>query len=269
MRDNIARYARRLEGLSIVELSRGAKKLVSIERRHTAALIAHLAEISSRKGYLERGYKSLFAYCVIGLRLGEGSVWSRIQLAGASRRFPQMLEHLAAGKVSLASLGVLAAHLSEENVDGLLEEAEGKTKEEVKEIVAALCPKPAAEPTIRRKPAGARSGVSRETRGDSAGPARPERDSSGSGGGESESPKLSGSVEVASPGVYNFRFSGGEILKQKIERLAEVLGLEGGARRMPEIIEKAVDLALERKDPQQKLGAPGQAWERRKLSRAM
>ncbi len=53
MRDKIARYARRLEGLSIVELSRGAKKLVSIERRHTAALIAHLAEISRRKGHLE------------------------------------------------------------------------------------------------------------------------------------------------------------------------------------------------------------------------
>ncbi len=58
---------------------------------------------------------------------------------------------------------------------------------------------------------------------------------------------------MASPGIYNFRFSGGEILKQKIERLAEVLGIVGGARRMPEIIEKAVDLALERKDPQQKL----------------
>ncbi len=46
MRDKIARYARRLEGLSIAELSRGAQKFVSLERRHTAALIAHLAEIS-------------------------------------------------------------------------------------------------------------------------------------------------------------------------------------------------------------------------------
>jgi len=153
--------------------------------------------------------------------------------------------------VSLSSLGVLAAHLNEENVDGLLEEAEGKTKEEVKEIVAALCPKPAVEPSIRRKPDGARSGVSRETRSDSAEPAQPVRVSSG--GGESEFPRLSGSVEVASPGVYNFRFSGGKRLKQKIERLAEVLGIVGGARRMPEIIEKAVDLALEKKDPQQKL----------------
>ncbi len=56
MRDKIARYARRLEGLSTLELSRGAEKFVSLERRHTAALIAHLAEISRRKGHLELGY---------------------------------------------------------------------------------------------------------------------------------------------------------------------------------------------------------------------
>ena len=67
MRERIDRYARRLEGLSIAELSRGAEKLLSRERRHTAALIAHLAEISRRKGHLELGYKSLFDYCVIRL----------------------------------------------------------------------------------------------------------------------------------------------------------------------------------------------------------
>ena len=57
---------------------------------------------------------------------------------------------------------------------------------------------------------------------------------------------------MASPGLYNFRFSARKSLKLKIERLAEVLGIEGGIRRMSEIIEKAVDLALERKDPRQK-----------------
>ncbi len=135
MRDKIVRYAHRLESLSITELSRGAEKLVSRERRYTAALIAHLAEISRRKGHLELGFKNLFEYCRIHLGLGKGSVWSRTQVANVSRRFPQVLAYLVEGKVSLSSLGVLATHLSEENVDGLLEQAEGKTKEEVKEIV--------------------------------------------------------------------------------------------------------------------------------------
>ncbi len=58
---------------------------------------------------------------------------------------------------------------------------------------------------------------------------------------------------MARPGVYNFRFSAGKEFKGKFERLAEVLGIEGAMRRMPEIFEKALDLALEKKDPKQKL----------------
>ncbi len=77
MRDEFVHYAHRLENLSITELSRGAETLVSRERRFTAALIVHLAEISRRKGHLELGFKSLFEYCRIHLGLGKGSVWSR------------------------------------------------------------------------------------------------------------------------------------------------------------------------------------------------
>ncbi len=58
---------------------------------------------------------------------------------------------------------------------------------------------------------------------------------------------------MATPGVYNFRFSAGKEFKGKFERLAEVLGIESAARRMPEIFEKALDLALEKKDPKKKL----------------
>ncbi len=76
MRDRIVHYAHRLESLSISELSRGAESLVSRERRYTAALIAHLAEISRRKGHFELGFKSLFEYCRIHLGLGKGSVFA-------------------------------------------------------------------------------------------------------------------------------------------------------------------------------------------------
>ena len=38
MRDKIVSYARRLESLSITELSQGAEKLVSRERRYTRGL---------------------------------------------------------------------------------------------------------------------------------------------------------------------------------------------------------------------------------------
>ncbi len=197
MRDRIVRYAHRLEGLSTTELARGAERLVSRERRYTAALIAHLAEISRRKGYLELGYKSLFDYCVRRLHLGKNSVWNRTQAANVSRRFPQVLEHLAEGKLSLSSLGVLARHLNEDNVEGLLAQAEGKTKDEVKEIVAAFEPKPAAKPTIRRKPVRSGEEESRELRSDDgAEAAGPELSFSAQ---ETESRKPEGSVDVARP----------------------------------------------------------------------
>ncbi len=258
MREQIERYTRRLEGLSTLELSRSAEKLVSFERRNGAALIAHLAEISRRKGHLELGYKSLFHYCLEHLRLGEGSVWKRTQVAGVARRFPQVLEHLAQGKANLSVLAILAPHLTEENVDRLLKEAEGKTTREAKEIVAALDPKPAAESRIRRKPVRSREESAEATNARAAmaapseetgRPATPERCFATR---ETER-KLEGTLEVARPEVYNFRFSAGKGLKEKLERLAEVLGIENAARHMPEILEQALDLALEKKDPKKKL----------------
>ena len=60
MQERIERYARRLEGLSIEELCSSAERLVSLKRRGDAELIAHLAEISRRRGHLELGYASLF-----------------------------------------------------------------------------------------------------------------------------------------------------------------------------------------------------------------
>ncbi len=263
MRERIERYARRLEGLSIQELSESAEKLVGFQRRNEAALIAHLAEISRRQGHLELGYRSLFDYCTRHLGLGKYSVWNRTQVAGVSRRFPRVLEQLAAGKVSLSSLGVLAPHLTDENVDRLLSEAEGKTKDEVKEIIVALDPKPAVEPTIRRQPVR-RGEASRQEGsdgggGDSAPETAPRAETAeppafpGSSVGESEPRKPAGSVEPARPEVYNFRFSAGKGLKEKLERLAEVLGIESSTGRMPEIIETALDLALEKKDPKRKL----------------
>ena len=60
-------------------------------------------------------------------------------------------------------------------------------------------------------------------------------------------------LEPARPDVYNIRFAAGKGLKEKLVRLAEVLGIENPDRHLAEIFERAVDLALEKKDPQQKL----------------
>lgn len=52
---------------------------------------------------------------------------------------------------------------------------------------------------------------------------------------------------------YNFRFAAGKEFKNKFERLAEVLGVENPLQHMAQILEQAVDLALDKKDLQRKL----------------
>ena len=51
----------------------------------------------------------------------------------------------------------------------------------------------------------------------------------------------------------NFRFSADRSFKDKFERLAEVMGVENAQRHMAEILEQALDIALEKKDPRRKL----------------
>ena len=113
----------------------------------------------------------------------------------------------------------------------------------------ALCPKPVADPTIRQRPVGSR----RESPGVGDEPAEAAPPELVFPASASEPPKPAGSVEPARPEVYNFRFSAGRDLKEKLERLAEVLGIANSTGRMPEVIEKALDLALEKKDPKRKL----------------
>ena len=230
MRERIKRYTRRLEGLSIEELSRAAEKLVSLQRRNDAALIAHLVELTRRKGHLELGYKSLFDYCVKFLRLGESSAWKRTQVAGVAGRFPQVLEHLAQGKVNLSVLSILAKHLTAENIDRLLKEAEGKTTREAKEIVVAFDPKPAAKPTIRKKPL--RSPVSVEVTDGRAGVAvssSSEETVEETGSPAPQPERGTGTLEVSRPEVYNFKFSGGKVCWLSVRVHVDGAGKRGDA----------------------------------------
>ena len=57
---------------------------------------------------------------------------------------------LAAGRVHLAGLRLLASHLTAGNHEQLLARAAGRTKDEIAELIAELAPQP-APPTVIRK----------------------------------------------------------------------------------------------------------------------
>ena len=71
-------------------------------------------------------------------------------------------------------------------------------------------------------------------------------------------------VEPAQKEVFNFRFSADEEFKKKIERVAEVLGIDNPEGNLDEVIEKALEIALEKKDPQRKLERRKKRQEKKK-----
>jgi hypothetical protein len=124
--------------------------LASDERRATVALISTLVEFDARRLYLREGCSSLFSYCTQVLHLSEHAAYGRIEAARAARRFPVLLGLLADGALTLTAIGLLAPHLSVENLEHVLAAARHKTKRDVELLVATLRPK-AAVPAIARK----------------------------------------------------------------------------------------------------------------------
>jgi hypothetical protein len=152
-RDSPADLLASLRRLSDDELVARLKGLAARERRATALLVAHLAELDARDVHLRAGYSSLFPYCRDVLALSDGEAYNRIEVARAARRFPAILELLASGEVSLTAARLLAPHLTPENHSSVLESARGRRKAEVEEIVARLSPRPDAPASVRKLPA--------------------------------------------------------------------------------------------------------------------
>jgi hypothetical protein len=257
MLERIQGYFAKLEGLTIEELDLAVEKLARAEKGNLAHVIAHLAEMARRKGALERGYKNTFDYCVRRLNLSEGSVALRLQVANVSRRFPQILIALAENRLSLTVAGLVAPHLTEENVETLLAECEGMSKRAAEEYLARLRPKPVFAPSIRKAPSAPPPAQPEPPA--SSNMEEPSATTTGAETSRTPSPPLpprrrSPSVlQPATPEQFNFRFSAGRKFKEKLDRLAEVLGIENPASHMADVLEKALDISLDKKDPKRRL----------------
>jgi hypothetical protein len=141
-----------LRHLSDGELVARVKSLAAREHDATAFLVAHLAELDTRDVHLRAGYGSLFAYCRDALALSEHEAYHHIEAARAARRFPVILEMLAAGSVNLTTVRLLVSHLTVANHRDVLESVRGKGKSDVEEVVARLSPRPDIPPSLRKVP---------------------------------------------------------------------------------------------------------------------
>jgi hypothetical protein len=127
--------------------------LAGREREATVELIAHLAALEARpSAFAARGYGSLFAYCTGALHLSEDAACNRIEAAKACRRFPEILDRLGSGGLSLTTVRMLARHLTPENHENVLARAEGLSVRKVEVLIAELAPRPDVPASVRKLP---------------------------------------------------------------------------------------------------------------------
>jgi hypothetical protein len=132
----LARY--KLAHLGDAALLRALASLVAQDRVTTAALLAHIAEVDARALYLPRGYASMHAYCVEALHLSDDSAYKRIQAARATRRFPALFDAVAAGRLHLSAVCLIAPHLTRDTYDGLVALATHRRKIEIERALAEM-----------------------------------------------------------------------------------------------------------------------------------
>lgn len=139
---------RKLDDDTLLTMTRA---LVVRDNETEADLLEALAEVDERRLYLPN-HTSMFAFCTAELGFSEAVAENRITVARASRRFPRVVAMRRSGQIHLSGLRILVAHLTDDNADGLLEQARRKSKRAIEEIVARHAPKPDVPDSIRKVP---------------------------------------------------------------------------------------------------------------------
>ena len=114
----------------------------SRETADTAKTLALLAEVDERKLYLPAGYGSMADYCARKRGMSEDMAWLRIRVARTGRQFPAIFPALADGRLNQTSVLLLAPKLTPDNAEELLAAAAGKSKDELKLLLAERFPRP-------------------------------------------------------------------------------------------------------------------------------
>jgi hypothetical protein len=139
-----------LTSLTDAQLLVRVKLLAGQERQSTAALVAGLMELDLRRLYLGEGCSSLFAYCTQVLHVSEDAAYNRIRTARVAAKWPEVLELIASGALTVTAVRLLSDALTDANHAELFAAATHKSKRDVESIVAAANPRPDVPSNVRR-----------------------------------------------------------------------------------------------------------------------
>ena len=96
-----------LRALSDADLIANTRALLAKERVIRTEVIRHLIEIERRRLYAERGYPSLFEFCIRELNLSNASAHRRIATARLLREIPEIESKITSGALSLSAATVV------------------------------------------------------------------------------------------------------------------------------------------------------------------
>ena len=199
-----------LDGVSDEALRVDLARLIASGCRTEARIVAHLAELDERRLYLSDGFPSLFEYCLKRLRLSNSEAFHRITAARVARRFPIVFELLDQRRVHLTAICLLRDHLTIDNHRELFNEAAGRTKWQVQELIARRFPQAAVKSGVRQ---------------------------------------LS-KVEPTSEDRYRIQLNASSSLWKKLEHLRDLLSHSIPSGDLAEVAERALDMAIERVEKQ-------------------
>ncbi len=146
----------RLESMADDELLAALSRITRKSNETTAEFLAHLAELDTRKLFLDLGFSSLFEYCTVSLGLSESAAGRRTLAARVCRQYPEGLVLVASGALHLSALCSLKPHLTSENAPELFALCSHKSARKAEEALAARFPKPDVRDLIRRLPTSER-----------------------------------------------------------------------------------------------------------------
>jgi len=131
-----------LAHLSDQSLVSNLATLIEAGRTNTAEVLAHIAELDSRRLYAPAGFPSMYAYCVHVFHMTEDEACDRIHAARAAREHPPLLAAVADGRLHLTAVLLLAPHLTLQNTDELVTAATHRRKADILRLLAERFPKP-------------------------------------------------------------------------------------------------------------------------------
>lgn len=142
-----------LDDVSNEALEASLGKLLGAGARLEARVVAHLAEVDARRLHLLVGCSSLYDYCRKRLGLSDYEAFVRIAAARVARKYPAVFGMLDRRELHLTAVCEVRDFLTSANHQALLGEVSGKTKLQIREILAHHFPTADLPASVKKLPA--------------------------------------------------------------------------------------------------------------------